>query len=87
MAEDLQISQAVVPRSHLQPGTHNRILRLQAALGPLRVDHQATVDIQHHQQDPATLGEVRVGLTGASAGLADTGTLAMISSAARPRLA
>ena len=60
IAEDLQINQAVVLRSHVDPTTHSRQVRLQAGIGPLRVDHQATVDIQHHQQDPATVGEVRV---------------------------
>lgn len=60
IAEDLQISQAVVPRSHMEAATHNRQLRLQAGPGALQVDHQATVDIQHYRQDPATVGAVRV---------------------------
>lgn len=55
--------------------------------GIRRVAQHVPDDETGRKQTLAALGEVRVGLTGASAGLADTGTLAMISSAARPRLA
>ncbi|MCW1968275.1 MAG: lactate utilization protein [Anaerolineae bacterium] len=55
--------------------------------GIRRVDQHVPADDAGRKQKLAALGEVRVGLTGASAGLADTGSLAMISSAARPRLA
>lgn len=59
-SERLQISQAVLPWTYLDPVTHGRYLRLQAGAGPLRVSYDATVDISHHRVAPDQVGEVRV---------------------------
>ena len=44
----------------LDPVHGSRYMRLHAAAGPLRVSYQATVDIRHHMEDPARIGEVPV---------------------------
>ncbi|MBU6359298.1 MAG: LUD domain-containing protein [Chloroflexi bacterium] len=55
--------------------------------GIRRADHRIPNDDIGRKQKLAALSALRVGLTGASAGLADTGSLAVISSPTRPRLA
>lgn len=44
----------------LDPVHGSRYMRLHAAAGPLKVAYQATVDIRHHMEDPARIGEVPV---------------------------
>ena len=58
--EALQLSQPLAYSQYTDPVTHTRYLRLKAAPGPLAVRYQATVDLDHHQADPAQLGEVPV---------------------------
>jgi transglutaminase-like putative cysteine protease len=58
--EQLTISQAVVPQAWTDPLTQARYLRLTAQPGPLRVHHEATVDITHHTAQAHSVGEVRV---------------------------
>ena len=59
-AEQLSFSQAVVPQTYTDAATRTRYLRLTAPAGPLRVHHEATVDITHHTMQPQYVGEVRV---------------------------
>lgn len=58
--EALWLSQPVAHQVHTDPATGNRYLRLRAGPGELQVRYSATVDIQHHTADPATLAEVPV---------------------------
>lgn len=58
--ENLWLSQPLAPRIHTDPVTGTRYMRLRASPGELRVRYSATVDIQHHFADPATLAEVPV---------------------------
>ncbi|OYT87053.1 MAG: transglutaminase [Burkholderiales bacterium PBB6] len=58
--ERLDISQPVVSQLHTEAGTGNRILRLHAGPGPLRVSYSATVDLHHYRADPSQLPEVPV---------------------------
>lgn len=59
--EQLTLSQAVPSRTHTDPSTGNRYLRLRAGPGPLVVNYSATVDLHHHRADPSQVHEVRVG--------------------------
>ena len=58
--ENLQINQALRSQIDLDPATGNRYLRLQAQPGTLQVSYTATVQVQHHQAEPAQLAEVPV---------------------------
>jgi transglutaminase-like putative cysteine protease len=58
--EALTLSQHLPSRVETEPATGNRYLRLTAAPGPLQVLYRATVEIDHHIQLPATIGEVPV---------------------------
>jgi transglutaminase-like putative cysteine protease len=58
--EALTLSQYLPSRIETEPATGNRYLRLTAAPGPLQVLYRATVEIDHHIQLPATIGEVPV---------------------------
>jgi transglutaminase-like putative cysteine protease len=60
LAERLQLSQGVASWTHADPVTGNRYLRLRAQPGTLAVSYSATVDLAHHQTDPAGLAEVPV---------------------------
>lgn len=60
VTETLQILPSLPQTSQVDPVTHGRHLRLQAPAGPLALRYQATVDIDHHGADPATLREVPV---------------------------
>lgn len=59
-AESLAISQNILTQSWLDAETGTRHLRLQAKSGPLRIAHEATVDITHHLRAPASVAEVPV---------------------------
>lgn len=59
-AENLILSQAIVPQMHTDPVTGNRYMRLRALPGPLRLSYSAIVDLTHHSADPAQLTEVPV---------------------------
>jgi transglutaminase-like putative cysteine protease len=58
--EALTLSQDVDVRVEADPSTRNRYLRVKAFPGPLRVAYGATVDLSHHAEDPARIGEVPV---------------------------
>jgi transglutaminase-like putative cysteine protease len=60
VGETLGISQILQPDLHTDPVSHNRYLKFRASPGPLTVSYGATVDIQHHQEQPENLGEVGV---------------------------
>ncbi len=57
------------------------------AAGIIRLDPNVPADPTRRRARLAELGRAVVGLTGALAGLADTGTLALLSGPTRPRLA
>lgn len=59
-AENLSISQPVVPEMHTDPATGNRYMRLRAGPGSLKVAYSATVDLTHHRADPSQLAEVPI---------------------------
>ncbi|MFM1909175.1 MAG: hypothetical protein RLZZ591_2852 [Pseudomonadota bacterium] len=58
--ERLLISQALSPQVHTDPGNGNRILRLRAGPGELRLSYSATVDLMHHVGNPLQIAEVPV---------------------------
>ncbi|HXE40216.1 MAG TPA: transglutaminase family protein [Azonexus sp.] len=60
ISEQLQISQPVLTTIQTNPLTYARFLRLTAGPGPLHVNYQATVDIDHHVGTPDTIGETPV---------------------------
>jgi transglutaminase-like putative cysteine protease len=60
VGESLTNSQGLPSRSHVDPATQNRYLRLQAGAGKLSLNYQATVDLDHVQTAPALLGEPAV---------------------------
>jgi transglutaminase-like putative cysteine protease len=60
ISEQLQISQPVLTTIQTNPATYARYLRLTAGPGPLHVNYQATVDIDHHVADPEAIGETPV---------------------------
>lgn len=60
--EHLTLSQPVEPEIQAHAATATRFMRLHATPGPLRVNYEATVDIDHHVADPDTLAEVPVRL-------------------------
>ena len=57
-AENLVLSQPIVPEIHADPATGNRYLRFRAQPGELNLDYTATVRIEHHLADPDQLAEV-----------------------------
>ena len=59
-AENLLLSQPVVPQIHADPVTGNRYMRLRAEPGELKVSYAATVDLTHYYAEPAQLAEVPV---------------------------
>jgi transglutaminase-like putative cysteine protease len=60
-AERLVLKPAVESRTHTDPATGNRYLRLHAAPGRLALTYAVTVDLKHLRSDPAQLQEVPVG--------------------------
>ena len=60
ISETLQISQPVTPTCFTNEATHTRYIRLTAGAGHLAVRYDATVDVDHHTEDPAAIGEVPV---------------------------
>jgi len=59
-AENLSISQPVVPDMHTDLATGNRYMRLRAGPGSLKVVYSATVEMTHHRADPSQLAEVPI---------------------------
>jgi hypothetical protein len=59
-AENLVLSQSIVPQMHTDPFTGNRYMRLRALPGVLKLSYAATVDLTHHCAEPAQLAEVSV---------------------------
>ncbi len=55
--EKLTLSQDVPTQSYLDPVTRTRWLRLTGHNGPLTVDYEAVVDIEHYAVPPSQLGE------------------------------
>lgn len=60
VSESLAISQPVQSNVYTDTVTHTRYLRFRAAGGPLTVNYQATVDINHYTAPPDTIPEVPV---------------------------
>jgi len=60
VAENLVLSQPVIPQMHEDPVTGNRYMRLRAAPGELVLSYTATVDLSHHRAEPEALAEVPV---------------------------
>ena len=58
--ESLAISQPVAPTLFTDTITNARFLRFKASQGPLLVQYQATVDIEHFTAQPNQIGEVAV---------------------------
>ncbi|MEY8876543.1 MAG: transglutaminase family protein [Leptothrix sp. (in: b-proteobacteria)] len=58
--ERLQLSQAVPHDLDTDAVTGNRTLRLSAAPGPLKLNYDATVDLNHHVANPPQIAEVPV---------------------------
>ena len=58
--ERVHISQPVAFEMFVDPVTRSRFMRLHASPGWLQIQHSSTVDVQHHQRDPDSLGEVPV---------------------------
>ena len=54
LGETLGISQILQPDLYTDPVSHNRYLKFRAAPGPLTVSYGATVEIHHHQEQPAS---------------------------------
>lgn len=60
VSEQLSLSPPLRPQSWLDPVLRNRLLRLQAPAGLLRLQYEATVDIQHHRAVPSSLRELPI---------------------------
>ena len=58
--EQLALNQSVLPSLRTDEVSHNRLLRMRAAPGPLLLHYQVTVDIAHQQIDPGLLPEMPV---------------------------
>jgi transglutaminase-like putative cysteine protease len=58
--EQLAVSPSPVTRIDTEPVSHNRLLRVHAAAGPLHVSYTSTVDLIHHMAAPSSLAEVPV---------------------------
>ncbi len=59
-SEELHLSQQVLPQIFTDPVTHNRYLRLSAAVGALTVRYHAIVQLHHHLARPQDVQEVPV---------------------------
>jgi transglutaminase-like putative cysteine protease len=55
--ESLALSQVLPLQEYVEPTNHARFLRLRAFAGPLTVQYRATVEIEHHLADPASVPE------------------------------
>jgi transglutaminase-like putative cysteine protease len=60
VAEQLELSQPVVPVMYTDPSYGTRYMRLQAESGELTVRYDATVSIVHHTESPERLSEVPI---------------------------
>lgn len=60
VGESLTVSQDVAPVTYADPVFGTRFMRLKAFAGPLTVRYDAMVDIDHHVELPARLGEVPI---------------------------
>lgn len=60
VTEALDLSQSLQPVVETDLATGNRYLRLKALPGPLKVAYHATVELDHHVEDPARIGEVPI---------------------------
>ena len=60
LEERLDVSQDLPLTVDTDAVTLNRYLRFSARPGPLRVAYSATVDLMHHAEQPANIGEVPV---------------------------
>jgi transglutaminase-like putative cysteine protease len=60
VAEQLHLSQPVVPVIYADPLTATRYMRLKAEPGMFAVHYDATVDIDHHTESPGRLDEVQI---------------------------
>ncbi|NRF67077.1 transglutaminase family protein [Aquincola sp. S2] len=58
--ESLTLNQNVQWRVETDAATRNRYLRLQGMPGPMRLVYAATVELQHHVEQPQRIGEVPV---------------------------
>ena len=58
--ERLTLSQAIAPAISTDMLTGNRYMRMHAGPGPLAISYAATVDLDQHRADPASLAEVPV---------------------------
>lgn len=58
--EKTYINQPLYVQLYTDPHTATRLMRLRAEPGVLHIQHQATVDIRHHQADPQHINEVPV---------------------------
>ncbi len=59
-AENLALSQPIVPQMYTDPTTGNRYMRVRAEPGSLKLAYSATVDMTHHCADAAQLAEVPI---------------------------
>ncbi len=60
LQERLELSQPLPPNIYTDATTGNRLLRITAGTGPLRVRYDATVELKHHIESPQQLMEVPV---------------------------
>jgi transglutaminase-like putative cysteine protease len=60
VTEKLELSQALRPVVETDPGTGNRYLRVKGLPGALKVNYDATVELQHHMAEPGAIAEVPV---------------------------
>jgi hypothetical protein len=60
LSENLQISQNVASQVDTDPISKNRYLRLSGMPGPLKVLYNATVDLNHHVEQPGNIFEIPV---------------------------
>ncbi|WER46675.1 transglutaminase family protein [Cupriavidus sp. WKF15] len=59
-SEHLSLSQAIEAEIQTDALTGNRYMRLRGQPGELAVSYRATVDLRHHQADPAQLQEIPI---------------------------
>jgi len=58
--ESLMLSQSIPQRMYTDPANGNRYLQVHGEPGVLKLTYRATVDLVHHFEDPASIGEVAV---------------------------
>lgn len=58
--ESLTITPPLTSSIHADPLLRHRLLRLRANPGPLKISYQAEVDISHHVEQPANIGEMQI---------------------------